>query len=76
METKKKFDVKERVKNAAKELIRAVVWENVIWGGGEQEEVLNKVVEDCLEKHGDALIENALTLAHNTYLLGYIERNS
>ena len=71
-----KYDDKERVKNAAKELIRAVVWENIVWGGGEQEEVLDKVVEDCLEKHGDTLIENALTLAHNTYLLEYIERNS
>lgn len=76
METKKKFDDNERVKNAAKELIRAVVWENIVWGGGEQEEVLDKVVEDCLEKHGDTLIENALTLAHNTYVLEYIERNS
>lgn len=71
-----KYDDKERVKNAAKELIRAVVWENIVWGGGEQEEVLDKVVEDCLEKHGDILIENALTLAHNTYVLEYIERNS
>lgn len=71
-----KYDDNERVKNAAKELIRAVVWENIVWGGGEQEEVLDKVVEDCLDKHGDALIENALTLAHNTYLLEYIERNS
>lgn len=71
-----KYDDKERVKNAAKELIRAVVWENIVWGGGEQEEVLDKVVEDCLEKHGDTLIENALTLAHNTYVLEYIERNS
>ena len=71
-----KYDDNERVKNAAKELIRAVVWENIVWGGGEQEEVLDKVVEDCLEKHGDTLIENALTLAHNTYVLEYIERNS
>jgi hypothetical protein len=74
METK--FDDKARVENAAKELIRAVVYENTVWGGGEHENVLDKVIDDCLKRFGNTLIENALIVAHNTYLKSYIERES
>ena len=71
-----KFDDKARVENAAKELIRAVVYENTVWGGGEHEDVLDKVIDDCLKRFGNTLIENALNVAHNTYLMSYIERES
>ena len=69
METK--FDDFERVQMYAKELIRAVVFENMVWGGGEQEEVLDKVIDDCQKMYGGTLIENALSMAHNTYLMRY-----
>lgn len=69
METK--YDDFERVQMYAKELIRAVVFENMVWGGGEQEEVLDKVIDDCQKMYGGTLIENALSMAHKTYLMRY-----
>ena len=71
--SKSRYDDTERVKNAAKELIRAVVWENMIWGGGEQQEVLDKVIDRCFEQYGDNLIEHALLLSHNVYLCEFID---
>ena len=69
METK--YDDFERVQYVAKELIRAVVFENMDWGDGEQEEVLDKVIDDCHKMYGGTLIENALSMAHKTYLMRY-----
>ena len=69
METK--FDDFERVQIFAKELIRAVVYENTVWGGGEQQEVLDEVIDDCQKMYGGTLIENALSMAHKTYLMRY-----
>ena len=68
------FDDKERVENAAKELIKAVAWECFEWGGGEQQGMLDKVVEDCLKTDGDSLIQLATNMAHKAYLLNFIKQ--
>jgi hypothetical protein len=67
METSKKFDNYNRVRKAAKELIRAVMWESMEFGNGETEEVLDKTIEECLERHGDLLIENASVMCRMSY---------
>ena len=71
MQTKSKFDDYERVKAAAKELFRAVMWENAYFGGGEHEDVLDKTIDDCTENYADTLIENALVMCAYSYSVEY-----
>ena len=72
METKKKFDDYERVEKAAKELIRAVMWEDMDFAGGEKEDVLEEAINECMEKYGYLLIEHASLMCQMSYTHKYI----
>jgi len=74
MDIKKDFDNYERVEKAAKELIRAVMWEYLDIAQGEEEKVLDKVIDDCAERHGDSLIEHTLLVVKNVYTEERIEK--
>jgi hypothetical protein len=70
----KEFDNLERVKNAAKELIRAVMWEHNDLAQGEDEKVIDKVIDDCMERLGDTLIEQTKVICVTSYAM-YVINN-
>ena len=70
----KEFDNLERVKNAAKELIRAVMWEHIDLAQGEDEKVIDKVIDDCMETLGDTLIEQTKIICATSYAM-YVINN-
>ena len=74
MDIQKEFSDGERVQKAIKELYRAIVWENTTFGGGEQEEVLDEVVQECANQSGETLIAFAFAFAHNAYLMKYVSK--
>lgn len=67
METKNKFDDYQRVENAAKDFIRAIVWESMDVAGGDDEKDVETFLSDCQSSMGTKLIEGTLTECKQRY---------
>ena len=75
METKNKFDNYERVENAAKDFIRAIVWESMDVAAGESEDYIEQFLNDCNQSMTTKLIEGVLADCKKKYDEGKQQSN-
>lgn len=67
MKTNNNFDNFERVENAAKDFIRAIVWESRDVAVGESEDYIEQFLNDCNQNMTAKLIENVLADCKKKY---------